>query len=516
MEKLKENIFFVLILIFYLIFISYHYTPSYINEDSFGYFHMARKLINFDLPLIKNSDFFRFHEHYWVQNWRGEIYPKFFIGLPVLQSVFITFFGEDGFFLLSPTMGFLALVGFYFFLSIHFNRLITILGVTLLATNPLFLSYANYPNTHIPTLALNVFVMLLLSKMEHRPTTLLSIFLGICVSFLTLTHLTSLLLFLSAIPLFLILFKQGKFKEILLPFFLTSLGFVIILLFYNYKTSGDAFLTGYGLSGDQQGLSLSYIAENLKYLATGFVPNFFPLLPLALIGLCSKSNRRIQNLLHFFPFFLFYLCYYYGRPSIAYYRFFIILLPIWVYGVLVFFSKLQEKQNYYRAFIFSLFIFCFIFQIHGANLWSTAIVSSPEKKMMKNISDWTEQSLNANSVIYSTYPFLYYLGNLKNFQVIDLRAFDQSKVQDWLAPSEKAPRSQSARLDQLRLFYSTKTQVSLQEELVLHIKNHLEQAYPVLYLSPDLPSTELLPFKRKSVNHWQYNDQTWTIWELSL
>ncbi|MFZ4715086.1 MAG: glycosyltransferase family 39 protein [Bacteriovoracaceae bacterium] len=426
--------------------------------------------------------------------------PKFFPGLPFFQAIFIKLFGSNGFFLVSPAMGLIAVGTFYLYLKKQFSPLWTVTGTLLLATHPLFLTYANYPDTHITLLAFSSSMLFFWQKWEEKPTIKNAFWFTVIIGFMGLTHLTSLLLILGIFPS---LITKKEIKNSIITMFAVGMIFVLILALYNKKAFGQPWITGYHLSGDGDGFSPIYFASNVKYFGFHFVLTFFPLLPLFFLNFGYPTAKRWSILLSVFPYLIVYLCYYYGRSSIAYYRFFIILFPWFLWGIIQFLVALKIPAKFKQGIAFALILFSLTLQLYQGHLWSEMVVSNPEKKMMADMSQWASQNLPENAVIFTEYPFLYQLGNLKHFEIVDLKAFNLEQAQSWLNPNEKAPYTQKIRLDLLHAFYQTQTRESLQALFQSTLQRFKSQRKPIYLLSTEVKGEEL--------KSWKWNEKTWIL-----
>jgi hypothetical protein len=94
----------------------------------------------------------------WVQTPDGWVYPKYPLGVPVLDAICIWLApdwrtGMAWSYLVSPLCTVLASGAMYFMLRMMTRSFIAICGLILIATNPVALVLANNSNSHAPALA---------------------------------------------------------------------------------------------------------------------------------------------------------------------------------------------------------------------------------------------------------------------------------------------------------------------------------------------------------------------------
>ena len=143
------------------------WAPSHPGVDQNGY-QVGGKLFSQTFSTgFKPSNPFSYVGWMWVQTPDGWVYPKYPLGVPVLDAlcIWVSHNLHDGVtlsYLVSPVCTVLASAAMFLMLRTFASSFAAVMGTILLATNPVSLVLANNSNSHAPALAFTCWGILFL------------------------------------------------------------------------------------------------------------------------------------------------------------------------------------------------------------------------------------------------------------------------------------------------------------------------------------------------------------------
>ena len=268
--------------------------------------------------------------------------------------------------------------------------------------------------------------------------------------------------------------------------------FAVLLALYNFAIFGGLTVTGYGLSGEQNGFSLEYFIQHFDTLVNGLNHDFLPLFfPLGLMGmmLWGSPLERSIRLLWFLPIFITYASYYWVTGNWACLRFLFSTLPVCIgsaYAILERISASRIARTVTYLALLGIFI-----HLNLAGLEDIAqgnpIGYNPHK--VAQLAEKLATHIPADAVIFSQRSMYFSMGQRANYTVYELETFDKRKgVERFKEPDpqkkETEPRRQPERTQRLRKFYEQTTDQELLECERAIINSSLKSRRPPFFLLP--------------------------------
>jgi hypothetical protein len=362
--------------------ISFTWGSPYIFSDGYGYYHVAKSLIeegNFVTP--QKPEYYEYSGH-GVMEYKGNYVTVYSPGnaiywLPFLSITNIfdhsTIYNDysKAFNGHSLADGIAIQFAGVFYTSITFILIVKILedlkfkkrsgtlitGIFLVSTFALVYATISPAFSHTYELfsfSLLLFALIRLQKSELKRFAIIA---GLAAGMLVLTRPFNIVILL---PILLCVYKYFS-RKTFFRFIISAVPFAIIYLYYNYVSYGSPFANGYSTLWDQ---NFVFAPLNLFYLLFSDIRGLFfytPIAIFALVGLYrfSKSNR--QKLLFIAPALIYVFSYsfwpnWWAGDSIGQ-RFFIVLAPLLVIGFSAFIRKPPKKFLNRKAFLILTILF---------------------------------------------------------------------------------------------------------------------------------------------------------------
>lgn len=126
-----------------------YWFPAHHGNDQNGYLVGAKRLLEHGSMQAKPADPFEFVGRMWVTGHEaGTYYPKYPIGLPAIYAVAKAIGGVKLVFLVNPIAMTLALLGVFALVRRLVGSFYGVLGMLVMACNPVTLGLTNNPNSH--------------------------------------------------------------------------------------------------------------------------------------------------------------------------------------------------------------------------------------------------------------------------------------------------------------------------------------------------------------------------------
>jgi len=471
-----------------------NFNPAYLEVDPDGYLILAKRIAEGRPLAVKDDDPFMYQSHVWVENKEGGITPKFAPGYPALMSIAYLLGGDTAMFFVSPIMGGLALIGSFLLFRMWMSRSSALFGVFYLAINAMILLYCNYLLTHASDLCFAVWGMFFLWRWKRGIGRFSGIWAGLLLGgALTIRHTSALLVtvLITAVAVrWIECFRLKSPRKYPIKDTIMLLAsycvFPLMLAIYDWAIFGSPFITGYGLSGEQNAFQWKNIPQNARILAIGFnYTALFLLFPIGIAGmfLAVAVGESVMVLLWVISLFLLYSSYYWAPANMAYYRFLIATFPAIVGSAFALMDKASVSWIRKTA-VYALMSGFLIFVTYSdtKSAVENTVCSYPSRSLAYSAKR-VSKVLNDDAVIFSQWPAFCYIGTRRHFRHYDLNIFTASYGASSFTENTE-PKRQPIRNDRLRAFYKGLSDADLQKKKIDLIRNFQSSGRQVAYLLP--------------------------------
>src|SRR5688500_2033424 len=265
----------------------------------------------------------------WIRTDDGWYYPKYPLGVPLLNAVAIWATGgtsNEAAFYVSPVCGALAVLAMFFLTRALAGSFFALLGAVLLATNPTLLHLSLTPSSHAPDICFALWGMVAALHWWRTGRTWAGIAGGLLLGFTVSIRYTEGLLVLPlafAVAMTIRWRDWRTYVRAAVPVIAWAVP-VAALAAYNLASSGH--LTGYDSTNESIGFSWRDLQNKWQYTIQQLhLYGLFFVFPLGILGMLLMLARGwwrvgVLMLLWFVPSVLLYMAYYWGQqmPGIAY------------------------------------------------------------------------------------------------------------------------------------------------------------------------------------------------------
>ena len=473
------------------------FTPAYAENDPDGYLFLAKRMA-LGKPLFVNTDDpFLYQQHMWVETTPGRVTSKYPPGYPALMAIAYRLGGDRGMFIVSPVMGGLALAGAWLLFRLWLKPFGAVMALLTLALLPQYSFYSAYLLTHVTSLCLTTWGMYFLWRWRAQPQPGWGLAAGAALgASLTVRPTDALFVLPLAVAAVAALWngrRAGRAPWGGVAAMLAAWGlFVGLQALYNHTQFGAINLSGYALSGEQDGFSLAYFTRHFGLVMGGLNREFLPVIfPLGLVGLAlwgSPTDRAVR-LLWFVPVLITYTSYYWVNDNWSCLRFFMSTLPVCIgsaYAVLEQMPASRVARTGAALMVLGLFV-----TLNAAGVWNM-VQGEPlghNPRELARVAGKLASQTPANAVIFSRAPLGLSMGPRAAYTVYDLDAFRRGhglarfrEIDPRARESE--PRQQAERTRRLREFYERTTDQGLLESERTIVQASLEAGRPVFFLVP--------------------------------
>lgn len=358
--------------------------------DSYGYFLMGKSFADGQWPVWRD-DFAAFRGHVWVASRPGEVMAKYPPGWPALLAIGYRVGGLEGAMWVNPILAIVGALAFLLLAATLFDWGAAVVCTCFWLFSPLLVFYSAYPLSHCADITFVILAMLLASWWGRRRSVLAAFAAGVVVGFLPAIRPTSILIWPAVVVLALAMrwraseisrvkpmrlgrwlwqpirrlshdLRHGRWlragrRNLAAIAFVAGLSIMLgALAYYNTRSFGLPWRTGYGLSGEQDAFDFSDWRERFWVLEQGR----WVLLGSAawVLGFAGVALRRGGSgvawalALWFVPTVFLYTGYYWwlGKAEPAFMRFLLSAAPAWVLGAgFVFAPAFVRRSTALRA-----------------------------------------------------------------------------------------------------------------------------------------------------------------------
>ncbi len=441
-----ETTALVLLLIFtvlYGLFLAAFYEPAHPGVDQNGYMLTARLLAAHGQLSFRPQDPLQFAGSMIIQTPQGAMYAKYPPGVGVLGALLRFIGGPSAMYLVDPLCTVLALIGGYFLFRRLLDPFLALMGVILLAMNPVTLTYADDANSQGAALGFTVLGFWALLVWWEKGGAWRAVLAGVLLGFCCWMRYTE---FLWVLPLLAVAMLRFFRTRVGRDSLVAIAGFglpVAVLAAINWHAFGAPWRTGYWFCREQTGFSLQYLISGAHLFPSHqgnwltVIEQFenlglFLLFPIALIGLCKLPliYRRfgLVILLWVLPTTLVYALYYWAPASndtVGYLRFFLDTFPALILVSLWTISELLKSERWLRAL--AVGVLTLIATGYSLHVMMPRLLTAKAAKIsLLQTGDLLRKNLKPGSVVFAPANVCNYLNSVGGFQLFDTSLFTPS------------------------------------------------------------------------------------------
>jgi hypothetical protein len=291
---------------------------------------------------------------------------------------------------------------------------------------------------------------------------------------------------------------------------------------FNHAQFGSLTVTGYSLSGEQNGFSREYFFRYFGMIIGGMNKNFLPIFfPIGLAGMImwGPPADRTMRILWFAPIFLVYSSYYWVNDNWSYLRFFMSTLPVFIGAAYALLERLPTSRLTRVTTALVLLVMYLCINMGGFNdLYRKTLIGRNPRELAK-AGEKMAAVAPADAVIFSQMPLCQSLGPRANYTVYEIETFNRGQGMQRFRETDRKgwetePRRQPERTKRLREFYEKSTDLGLLEMEREKIRSNLKAGRGVFFLLPvyqrEVEKQKLGPgFTVKTMQEW---DVDWEWW----
>ena len=320
------------------------WAPAHPGVDQNGYLVGGKMLAQRLSPGMKPAEPCAFVGWMWVRTPDGWYYPKYPLGLPLLNAVALWLdpapgdpHGKVWALLVAPVCTALGLAAAFLLVRLVAGSFLGVLGMILLATSMTTLAITNSPWSHGPALCFVTWGMYLLVRWWQTGSLWRGALAGFMLGYAVTIRYTEGLLVL---PIALVVLSMARWRNPRTYVRATTPALawlvpVLVLVAFNKLSMGT--WTGYDSTNESTGFTWKNFNEKWEFMAQQVYDyGLFFVAPLAVLGLALmyRAGWRVALLLTlwFVPGVLIYTAYYWGLNrggggGVGYLRFFLTLFP---------------------------------------------------------------------------------------------------------------------------------------------------------------------------------------------
>ena len=336
----RSTIALLLIVLAYVIVLAFNFVPAIVEPDDNGYFAQGSLLFTTGHTYFNAASDAQYIGMHWLLTPDGNYVSRYPPGLAVLIGLIYATLGFKAAVLVNPALSVLTLVGAFFLAKrVGLRNWWPIVPVAILATNPTFIHHALAGDSHTSVACVLVWGLTLLLRWLQEGRAIDLFFTGLVLGLVPTIRYPDAIV---AAGLAWFVWRHRKTHPNFLKHVMAgALGAaipVLPLLIRNQLLLGGFWKTGYALTNEQTGFSLSYFGQHaLLYISQihkGGLGLFFAL---GMVGMtlmiCLRPTRSLGILFAALtiPMLLLYMAYYWAPQNAqATMRFLLPTFPVYV------------------------------------------------------------------------------------------------------------------------------------------------------------------------------------------
>lgn len=503
----KYLILVVLIILGFIAFTGKYSVPADPGYGENAFLLAAQRFIDSFSIAYSPPDEYHFVDGQWVEVRDGVFYPKYPIGMTLLHvpalwigRTFMPTHSNLMVFWISPIFMVGFLIGCYLLFRMFFEPFYAILGLALLAINPLVVFFTNLAYNHAASMFFAVWGMYILLLWWKRGGLLYAHLAGLCLGYLvTIRYDDGLFVIPILVVVVLKVFSSEKtpVSEYLM-ILLTWAVSVLLLFAYNWASMGS--LTAYDYTNESTGFSFAHLPYKSYITLHAFNVTGLPLIfPLSLLGawLMVVTDWRIGTLLlsWILPNVILHVCYYYvpggkqlfiGLSAISHLRFFISILPALIFACLWCLNNLRFPNfTHARVVVYGTFV---IFAVTTTLSIAIPLLQRQhlERTRIQHLSQDIVRQIPEGSVIMGEEWLLSHLQITGDFRLYNINTFSKeyAKKMGWIHPEGAHPRQVKRRLWLYEFLTNNSESEIIQKASQIMVKA-IKEGHRVFFILPD-------------------------------
>jgi hypothetical protein len=322
----------------YFVSLQHYWVPASPGVDQNGYLVGGKMFARTGSTGFTPGNPYEFVGNMWIKAENGKYFPKYPVGLSVIDAVTLKLggakFGVPLTFLVNPVAIALALAATFWLLRLAIGSFAAMLGTLIVASSAVTLELTNNPNSHAVALCLVTWGMYLLMRWWQSNGLWRAIGAGLLIGSAVTIRYTEGLVILPLVIVALLNLRPRRGRSWIESAALLAAWAVPVGILVGYNWFSMHHLTGYDPTNESTGFSWENFAGNWEtMLRQIYDAGLFFILPFSIMGLILmwRWNWRISLVLvaWIVPNLAVYSAYYWApdTASIAYLRFFLTIFP---------------------------------------------------------------------------------------------------------------------------------------------------------------------------------------------
>jgi hypothetical protein len=320
------------------------WAPAHPGIDQNGYLVGGKNLADHFSSGFLPADPFEFVGGMWIRTDTGWYYPKYPLGLPLLNAMALWLDPQAGdphgkmwVMMIAPICAVLSLVAMFLLVRIVAGSFLAVLGMILLGTSMTLLAVMNSPWSHAPALCFVTWGMYLMVRWWQTASTWRGVLAGLLLGYAVTIRYTEGLLLLPILLVAILMLDPRAPRTWLRAAIPVGAWLVPVtaLVAFNYFAMGS--WTGYDSTNESTGFTWKNFLEKWEFMTQQIYDyGLFFIAPLAVLGMAGmyRASWKLALLLTLWvvPGVVVYTSYYWGlnrtgATGVGYLRFFLTLFP---------------------------------------------------------------------------------------------------------------------------------------------------------------------------------------------
>lgn len=427
-------IYFLLLMVLagFCLTLTMYWEPAIMTPDANGYWAGGSLIAETGKAWFRAESDTQYIGIHWLMGPEGRYFCRYPPGLSMFIAGFYSLGGYKSSILVNPILALLSLVGLFFLIKVSLGHWWALIGTAFMAFNPLFIQQSIWCFAHIAVTFLLIWGAYLLFRWQENKKPLVLFSSALFFGIIPTVRYPEGIFILSFILFYLINIKGLKkwwlhlvagTAGILLP--------IIPLLIRNHHAFGKFYLTGYSLTQEQTGFSLSNIKSNLVVYLKSFntvgLGFFFAVGIAGLIGMILlKKTRQNGIFLAFLTIssLVLYNLYYWSSPGqdVATLRFFLPVFFCFIVAAIWILSYLSvKKSKVLKAMALVLIVFQLVWTVFIFIDLDKGLKDLKYKKsVLVTVTNSLEENVKEDSVIIAHPDILQHLDFVRKWRLAEI------------------------------------------------------------------------------------------------